>query len=128
MSSRLPRLIALSLLCGLPFAAASCTTAGAASGPGYTWYRGAFEGNVDGGTAEVTRAAEQALRDLDIKQIQANSTEIDGKVTGRSALDKEVSITIKRTTEKVSWVSVHIGSFGDEALSQRIFEMIRSHH
>jgi hypothetical protein len=127
MSSRPFRLIALSFCFALPLVVGACTStgSGAAGGPGFAWFRGAFEGNVDGTTSELTRAAEQALRDLDMKHIEASSTEIDGKVTGRSALDKEVKITIKRTTDKVSWVSVRVGSFGDEALSQRIFEMIR---
>lgn len=126
MQSRTRRFLALSILSLAPFAATGCTTAGAAGPAGYTWYRGAYEGNVDGTTSEVTRAAEKAMRDLDMKEINASSTEIDGKVTGRSALDKLVTISIKRTTEKVSWVSIRVGSFGDDGLSQRIFDMIQT--
>ena len=58
--------------------------------------------------------------------MKSSATEIDGKVTGRTALDKEVVITIKRQTESTSSLSIRVGAFGDEALSQKIYEKIKA--
>lgn len=99
--------------------------AGAAGAAGYAWYRGEFEGSLDGSPKQCAAAAKEALEDLDMKMIKVDATEIDGKVTARSALDKEVVVTIKRKTEQTSTVAIRIGTFGDEVLSQNIFEKMK---
>src|SRR6187402_6380 len=80
--------------------------AGAAGAGGYAWYHGAFEGSLDGTTHACAAAAEEALEDLDMKQIKVEVTDIDGKVTARSALDKEVVVTIERYNPEMSTVSI----------------------
>lgn len=99
--------------------------AGAAGAAGYAWYRGEFEGSLDGSPKKCAAAAKEALEDLDMKMIKVSATDIDGKVTARSALDKEVVVTIQRKTEQTCTVAIRIGTFGDEALSQNIFEKMK---
>ncbi len=128
MSATLRRSIVLLTLAVVPFAASGCIVAAAAAGgaAGYAWYRGEFQATVDASPQKAALAAERGLRDLDIKEVKSSSTEIDGKVTGRTALDKEVLITIKRQTESTCALSIRVGAFGDEALSQKIFEKIQA--
>ncbi len=92
----------------------------------YRFNIGEFQATVDASPQKAALAAERGLRDLDIKEVKSSSTEIDGKVTGRTALDKEVVITIKRQTESTCALSIRVGAFGDEALSQKIFEKIQA--
>lgn len=128
MSTPLRSAFAVLLLATLPFAASGCIVAAAAAGgaAGYAWYRGEFQTTVDASPQRAATAAERGLRDLDIKEVKSSATEIDGKVTGRTALDKEVVITIKRQTESTSSLSIRVGAFGDEALSQKIYEKIKA--
>lgn len=127
MNTFVRRSLAASLVLAATQLASSCVVAaaGAAGAAGYAWYRGEFEGSLDGSPKEVASAAKEALQDLDMKLIKVEATEIDGKVTARSALDKEVVVTIKRKTEQTSTVGIRIGAFGDEALSQNIFEKMK---
>ena len=127
MSTALRRSVFALALAAVPFVASGCLVAAAAGGAaGYAWFRGEFQANVDAGPKAATNAAEKGLRDLDIKEIKASSTDIDGRVTGRTALDKEVVITIKRISEETSSVAIRVGTFGDEALSQKIYEKLKA--
>ncbi|MBK7878143.1 MAG: DUF3568 family protein [Planctomycetes bacterium] len=128
MATPLRTTFAILLLALLPFTASGCIVAAAAAGgaAGYAWYRGEFQATVDAAPQRAATAAERGLRDLDIKEIKSSATEIDGRVTGRTALDKEVVITIKRQTENTSSIAIRVGTFGDEALSQKIFEKIQA--
>jgi len=105
----------------------SCVAAaaGAAGAAGYAWYSGEFQATLDASTKEVADASRGALEDLGIRSIQAKVTEIDGKVTGITALDKDVTISIKRLTESTSEIGIRIGTWGDEELSRNIYEKIR---
>ncbi|MBI5362849.1 MAG: DUF3568 family protein [Planctomycetes bacterium] len=128
MSHPLRRSLFVLALAVLPFGASSCIVAAAAAGgaAGYAWFRGEFQANVDASPKAATAAAEKGLRDLDIKEVKASATDIDGRVTGRTALDKEVVITIQRLSESTSTVAIRVGTFGDEALSQKIFEKLKA--
>lgn len=128
MNTAVRRSLVLSLVLAGTQVASGCVAAaaGAAGAAGYAWYRGSFEGTLDGTTKQCAAAAKEALEDLDMKLIKVEVTEIDGRVTARSALDKEVVITIERYNPELSTVGIRIGTFGDEALSQNIFEKMKN--
>lgn len=116
------------VLAVVPFATTSCVAvaAGAAGAAGYAWYKGAFEATLEGNPRQVTNATKRALGDYEMKDVVATATELDGKVTARTALDKEVVVTIQRKGEGQSTISIRVGAFGDEDLSRKLYEKIRA--
>lgn len=101
--------------------------AGAAIGVGAAAYvSGDLEGRLEASPHKVVQAAEAALKDMDIKIISADATGIDGQVIGRTALDKNIAITVKRDRDTGSKITIRVDTFGDESLSRQIYDKIRS--
>ena len=101
--------------------------AGAAIGAGTAAYVGGdLEGRFEASPQKVVQASETSLKEMDIKVLSANSTEIDGKVVGRTAQDKKIEITIDRDGDAGSKVAIRVDTFGDEALSRQIYDKIQA--
>ncbi len=79
---------------------------------------------VDGDLEAKLDATPQKDMNVPIKSKEA--TAIDGKLVGRTALEKKVEITVQRETETTSKISIRIDTFGDESLSRQILEKIKS--
>jgi Protein of unknown function (DUF3568) len=95
--------------------------------PGATDTLGIYSTNVDGGTEKVTAAAQKAAADLNLTEIVANGTSIDGKVTAKDAQGDVVTINIEQAGDGVSKVTIHVGATGDEAVSKQLMDRIKSH-
>ena len=119
---------ALAVLAVVPFAASGCVAAAAAGAgaAGYAWYKGEFEATLDGSPPQVTKAAKAALEDYEMRDVQSTATELDGKVTATSALDKEVTVKVKRKSEGISTIGIRVGTWGDEELSRTLYEKIKA--
>jgi len=113
---------AASFLLGL----GSCAAAGKPPAGAVAYVGGDLEGRLDASPQRVVQASEAAFEEMDIRLISADATGIDGKVIGRTALDKKIEITARRDADTSCKVSIRVDTFGDEALSRQIFEKIRS--
>jgi hypothetical protein len=117
-------LLSVAALSALPgcilVAAAALGAAGAA------YVNGELEGRLDGSPQQVVRASERALKDMDIQIISADATGIDGKVVGRTALDKKIEISVKRDGDESSKIAIRVDTFGDESLSRQIYDKIKT--
>ena len=60
----------------------------------------------------------------DFKDIQASSTDVDGKATGKKADGTQITVSIKKV-DNGSQVSVDVGTLGDPSLGAAIAEKIR---
>ena len=74
----------------------------------------------------VVEAAEGALHDMDIQVETAAASGIDGKVVGKTALNKRIEILVERQDSETTKYSIQVGSFGDEALSREIYEKMKT--
>ena len=121
-----PALLAVPLaLALLPLATGCLAVAGAAAGgAGVAYAMGEFEATVEGSPKEAVRAARRALDELDIDLVAEDATSVDGRVEGRTALDKKVTIAATRVDDRRTKLEIRVGAWGDEALSRRIYEEI----
>jgi len=107
----------------LPGCLAVAVAAGAA---GVAYVDGDLEAELDATPQRVIQASEAALKDMNVPIKSKEATAIDGKLVGRTALEKKVEITVQRETETTSKISIRIDTFGDESLSRQILERIKS--
>lgn len=118
-------IIAISLLTG-GFGLAGLTACETET-PGATETLGAYSTNVNAGPEKVTAAAQKAAADLNLSEIVANGTSIDGKVTAKDAQGDVITIDIEQSGDNVSKVTIHVGATGDEAVSKQLMDKIKSH-
>jgi hypothetical protein len=114
-------------LCGsalvLSAALPACASAAAA---GVVYVNGELEATLAGSPPKIVQASEAALKDLEVSIVSSDPSAVDGKVVGRTALQRKIDITVHRETETTSKVSIRIDTFGDEALSRQILDKIKS--
>ena len=94
--------------------------------PGATETLGTYSTNVNGPPNKVTVAAQKAAADLQLSDIVANGTDVDGKVTAKEAQGEVVTIDIDQAGDNVSKVTIHIGTTGNEVVSKQLIDKINS--
>jgi len=95
--------------------------------PGATETLGVYSTNVDSTPDKVTAAAQKAAADLNLTEIVANGTSVDGKVTAKDAQGDVVTIDVEQAGDSVSKVTIHVGTTGDESVSKQLIDRIKSH-
>ena len=111
----------------LPLTALNGCIAVAAAAAGAAYFLGDLEEEFDNSPPEVAKAVTSALEDLGIPIESVRVTELDGKVLAKTATDKSISVLIERRPNDRTWISLRVGSFGDEDSSRWIMERIRHH-
>jgi hypothetical protein len=111
--------LALGLACALSLPA--CQTSKA----GVTNTFGRLHGHVAADPDDVTAAAEDVVRELELDLVRSTATKVDGLVEARTAKDKLVRIESESAGIGVTELSIRVGTSGDEALSLRIWELIQ---
>lgn len=81
--------------------------------------------DVKADTKDTTNAAKDVLKDVGLQDVTATSTNVDGKATGKKADGTEVDVTITKTGEKKSQVSVTVGTIGEPKLGADIARRIK---
>lgn len=99
--------------------------AGAAGGATVAYVMGEYASELDGTPKQVVEAAKDVLKDMDMKIQTSASSAMDGKVVAKSALDKTITIIVKRVTDERSKINIRVGTFGDEEVSRSICEKIK---
>jgi hypothetical protein len=95
--------------------------------PGTKDTLGSYSTMIDSSPDKVTTAAQKAAADLNLLDINAAGTKVDGKVSARTAQGDDVSIDIEQAGENVSKVTIRVGVTGDEAVSKQLMDRIKSH-
>jgi len=113
-------LVALSLTPGCLVVALAAGVAGVA------YVNGDLEAQVDASPQKVVQASVDALKEMDVRILSSDASGIDGRVLGRTALEKKVDVTVKRESDKSSKLSIRVDTFGDETLSRQILDKIKS--
>jgi hypothetical protein len=73
----------------------------------------------------TTQAAKAVLSEADLKQVDATSTNVDGKVTARKADGTKVHVEIRKQKEGTSEVSVRVGTMGEPTLGAEFARKIK---
>ena len=99
---------------------------GAAAGAGTVAYvSGDLEADLDATPEKVIEATKQAAEALKFAVDYANGSAVDGRAKLRSAAGKEITIKVESRSKETSHISIRVGTFGDESLSNRVLAEIR---
>jgi hypothetical protein len=79
---------------------------------------------VSADTKTTTEAAKTVLAGYEFKEVQASSTDVDGKATAKKADGTEITVSINKA-DNGSKVSVDVGTLGDPSLGAAIAEKIK---
>jgi hypothetical protein len=101
---------------------------GAAAGAGTVAYvSGDVEADLDATPDQVIEATKKAAGDLKLQTEYAHASAVDGRAELRSAADKKISIRVESRSPKTSHISIRVGTFGDDSLSNQVLTTIRDH-
>ena len=120
-------ILALGLALGAAGGLSGCVVAAAGAGAaGAAYVMGSLDGPMPATPEMIVEASKDVLEGSDIHVLSSGATSIDGTVVGRTALDRKIEITVKRVDEKQSKVSIRVGTFGDQSVSQDLFDRIKA--
>lgn len=81
--------------------------------------------NVQADTQEATESAREVLEDLNLRNIEAAATAVDGEAIGYTADGTKITVSVARVDQNTSQVSVNVGTLGDPDLGSDILRRIR---
>jgi hypothetical protein len=103
-----------------------CIFLAAGAGAGTVAYvRGDLEATVDAKLDKTYDATLKALQQLELTPTEKQKDAIGAKVIARTSTDKKITITLAPVTDKLTKISVRIGVFGDQTISQMIYDNIK---
>lgn len=100
--------------------------AAGAAGAGVAWVRGALQTTLEAPLDRTFAAANAAVREMQLAKVSDRKSSVDAQVVARTALDKKIEITLKRTGDRSTLVDIRVGVFGDEAMSLAVLEKIKA--
>ena len=124
MKKQIQLSIAALALCGTALLPGCIVAAAAVGAAGVAYVSGDLEARLEHSPQQVVDAAKNAFSDLEIRVVSAEASAIDGKVVGRTALERRVDLTVHRDGETASKLAIRIDTFGDEELSRQILTKI----
>lgn len=105
--------------------AAAVGGAAAAGGAGAAFYMGTLRVDIQAMPSRIAAATRSAFQVLSIKVDEFKATELDARIVGHSANDEKITVKVHRETDSISELSIHVGVFGDESMSNLIYEEIK---
>lgn len=100
--------------------------AAGAAGTGVAYARGDLEVTVDATPQQVVAAADRAFAELNLAPVSSAASSLDGTAIARTADDEKITVKVKTLTKETSKLSVRVGTFGDDAVAERVIESIRA--
>ena len=74
---------------------------------------------------EIAAATEEAFLDLKITKLSAAASDLESEVIGRDADGKKSTVTSKSKDDGFSSISIRVGMFGDDGMSDIILMEIK---
>ena len=113
------------LLAMLASGCAAVAVAGAGVG-GYAFHKGKLTVVAEANLQNTWEATLAAAKDLDIREEVVTTGSLVRKFRGSMSDGESVKIDLTSVTADSTEVKIRIGTFGDEVLSNRIYEEINS--
>jgi hypothetical protein len=86
---------------------------------------GIFKADIQATPSRIAEATKRAFGVYSIAVKEYRTTELDAIIVGYTASEKKIEVTVKRETESVSELSIHIGVMGEETFSHLLYEEIK---
>lgn len=99
--------------------------AGAAGAGTVAYMKGDLEADLDAAPDAVIDATKRAAEELKFTTEYAHGSRLDGRAKLRTAAGKEIFIKVESRGEKFSHVSIRVGTFGDDSLSNQVLAEMR---
>jgi hypothetical protein len=116
----------LLLLAVLPLAGGCAAALAGGAGAGTVAYiKGELQANLEAPLGATLGATKRAVTKLDFVMISAAADRLAGEVVARTAQDEKITIALERVTSRVTQVSIRVGMFGDQTLSQVLMDEIK---
>src|SRR3954468_12122279 len=105
-----------------------CLVAAAAGAAGGTvaYMKGDVEAVVEGNVQQTFDATKAAMDELKMPLLATWASAMEGHVEARVGTDNKATVNINGQSEKISKVTIRVGTFGDQGLSQAILEKIKA--
>ena len=81
--------------------------------------------DVNANTRATTEAARAVLESNGLKDVSANSTNVDGHATAKKADGTKVNVSVQRQSDTKSQVSVVVGTVGEPKLGADLAKQIK---
>lgn len=79
---------------------------------------------VDGDVEAVTEAAAGVLENYEFKNVESQTTRVDGRATASKADGEEITVDVRRVDDDSSEVTVRVGTTGDGELGIELVQEI----
>lgn len=110
-------IVALALVLTVSFTGCLAVAAGAGAAGAVAYVRGDLQTNLNASLPASLKAANKAIEKLRFSKISQQDDALSGVIVCRNAQDDKITITLKKTTDSLTSISIRVGLFGDEALS-----------
>ncbi len=107
-------------LTGCPY-----VVAGGAAATGVLYYKGELRAQLEAPPDDVMAATQKAFDYFKWSTVEVKASRTDGIAKAKTAADKEVSVSVEAQMSRVSVIAIRVGVFGDETVSQLLFEKIK---
>jgi len=120
------RVLLIVLLIGIAVFSQGCMVAAVGIGAAGTiaYVRGDLEAVESHSLDEVYEASLKAVEELELRVINKSKDALTATINARDAQDKKVKITLRKTAEQTTKISIRIGTFGSETKSRLIYQKI----
>lgn len=118
------------MICGLlllSLAGCPYVIAGGAAATGALYYKGELRAKLDAPPDEVMSATQKAFDYLQWNTVEIKASRTDGIAKATTAAGKEIDVTVDADPPRQSDISIRVGVFGDEDISQLLFEKIKEY-
>ena len=102
---------------------------GGAAGAGTILYiKGELQSTEEVSLDTAWIATQTAIKDMEFVTGTTEKDAISAKLIAYTSDSREIQITLKRKTDKLTEIGIRVGTFGDESLSRLILENIRKRY
>lgn len=111
------------------FGGCAALVVGGAAGAGTVAYVGGeLKAEEEASLNRAWAASQMAMKSLEFAVTSREKDAFSAQLVARGAGDKKIKIKLKSQSDKVTEIRIRVGIFGDESLSLRILDKIRSYY
>lgn len=124
MLKKLPFIILLGIVLLSGGGCAALRGGGAAAGT-VAYVMGELRSMEEASLERTWDAAQKTMEDLEFIVTSKQKDVLTARLISRGANDKKIVIQLKKVSEDLTEVRIHVGTFGDESLSRQILERLK---
>jgi hypothetical protein len=118
-------IITLSMLVFLPLASGCVALVAGGAGAGSVAYiRGDLQAHLEASLSRSVTATNRAIKSLKYVKISEATDKLASRIVARNARDKKIEINLDKATKNTTSISIRVGMFGDQVISNNLLNEI----